>query len=280
MIDTVIYHKNCFDGVTAAYVVHRYCVQRRYPIPSFVAANYGDAPPDVRGSGVVIVDFSYHRHVLEEMARVSSSMLVLDHHKTAEDDLKGLPYAVFDMEKSGAGIAWDWFFVGKPRPWLVDCVEDRDLWRFKLPATKYQMAFIATVPMDFENWAQLFVMDPAVVAEKGGAIQSYITNYGIKAREHIVMMDIGGFWFPVMNLSYMNCSDHLNSLIDSSVFDRAASFFLRSDLKWQFSLRSEGDFDVSAIAKMYGGGGHKHAAGFELDQAGFNVIMKGLKESR
>jgi nanoRNase/pAp phosphatase (c-di-AMP/oligoRNAs hydrolase) len=31
-----------------------------------------------------------------------------------------------------------------------------------------------------------------------------------------------------------------------------------------FSLRSVGDFDVSAIAKIYGGGGHKNAAGFTV----------------
>lgn len=38
--------------------------------------------------------------------------------------------------------------------------------------------------------------------------------------------------------------------------------------RWQFklegcSLRSNGDYDVSAIAKASGGGGHKNAAGFE-----------------
>lgn len=30
------------------------------------------------------------------------------------------------------------------------------------------------------------------------------------------------------------------------------------------SLRSNGDYDVSAIAKAFGGGGHKNAAGFEV----------------
>ena len=30
------------------------------------------------------------------------------------------------------------------------------------------------------------------------------------------------------------------------------------------SLRSVGDYDVSAIAKTFGGGGHRNAAGFEV----------------
>jgi nanoRNase/pAp phosphatase (c-di-AMP/oligoRNAs hydrolase) len=32
--------------------------------------------------------------------------------------------------------------------------------------------------------------------------------------------------------------------------------------KIKFSLRSCGDYDVSALAKIFGGGGHKNAAGF------------------
>ena len=34
----------------------------------------------------------------------------------------------------------------------------------------------------------------------------------------------------------------------------------KNEVNW--SLRSTGDCDVSAIAKKLGGGGHKHAAGF------------------
>ena len=37
---------------------------------------------------------------------------------------------------------------------------------------------------------------------------------------------------------------------------------MRADGRWQFSLRSEGEFDVSAVAQQYGGGGHRNAAGF------------------
>jgi nanoRNase/pAp phosphatase (c-di-AMP/oligoRNAs hydrolase) len=35
----------------------------------------------------------------------------------------------------------------------------------------------------------------------------------------------------------------------------------------EFSLRSVGDFDVSEIAKSFGGGGHKNAAGFKVPRS-------------
>ena len=39
-------------------------------------------------------------------------------------------------------------------------------------------------------------------------------------------------------------------------------WYVDSAGKVRVSLRSEGDYDVSGIAKRYGGGGHKNAAGF------------------
>lgn len=45
----------------------------------------------------------------------------------------------------------------------------------------------------------------------------------------------------------------------------SASYCDRGDGKRSYSLRSLGDFDVSAVARMFGGGGHRNAAGFVVD---------------
>lgn len=263
----VIYHKDCFDGFTGAWVVSKYLDKlHRGEKVSFVPATYGDLPPDVKDKGVIIVDFSYSREVLDRMLEDSSSLMVLDHHKTAEEALKGFLHAVFNMNKSGAGIAWDWLFPGEKRPWLVNCIEDRDLWKFNLPLTKLQMAYIASLPMTMESWEELSQEDPEDVATYGRSILKYIENYGRKSIEHAVMRELGGYSFWIINVSYQNCSDHLDLMISMKDFDRAAYFFLRGDGKWQFGMRSRGDFDVSEIAKKYGGGGHKNAAGFTLDR--------------
>jgi hypothetical protein len=52
---------------------------------------------------------------------------LIDHHKTALEDLAGLPslHTFTDLERSGATLAWDYLFPDKPRPLLLGHIEDR-----------------------------------------------------------------------------------------------------------------------------------------------------------
>jgi hypothetical protein len=128
----ILFHANCTDGFTAAWVAWR-AFNRQADIHP---CSYGDPPPDVGGREVYVVDFSYPRPVLEEMAQRAAFLRVLDHHKTAEEALRGLPYCQFDMTRSGARLAWDYWHPGLPPPPLVAYVEDRDLWRWRSRAAK------------------------------------------------------------------------------------------------------------------------------------------------
>src|SRR3546814_771791 len=141
----------------------------------FHASSYSQEPPPVEVRDGIIVDFSYKRTVLQEKASIARSVLVLDHHKTAAEDLAGLPAApenyatwceqvetgdeptiaaLFDMDSSGAGIAWD-FFHDAARPPLVDYVQDRDLWRWALPYSREISAAISSADRTFDDWRQL-----------------------------------------------------------------------------------------------------------------------------
>jgi hypothetical protein len=292
-----IYHGNCADGFGAAWVVRRY-----FNIfgdgADFHPGVYGFDPPDVRGRDVVMVDFSYKRPVLDKLITgpgCAKSMLILDHHKSAAEDLAGIrapfgmgwkrhmdnvaqdtcegidgtPYALFDMERSGAGLAWDFFFSSEPRPKLIDTIEDRDLWRFKLPLTREIQATVFSYAYDFDLWDKL--MDEgqsergrATMAAEGRAIDRKMLKdiaelLGVATRE----MRIGGVVVPVVNLPYTMASEAAGKLAENAPF--AAAYFDRADAR-VFSLRSRGDSgaDVSAIAKAYGGGGHRNAAGFQV----------------
>ncbi len=269
-----IFHGNCADGFTAAWVVRKKMGDEGF---DFVAGVYGQPPPDVTGRDVIIVDFSYPRPVMEQIARDARSLLVLDHHKSAKEALAGFqeqfedtPFmdvtVVFDMERSGAGIAWDFFFPGQPRPRLVDRVEDRDLWRFKYPDTREIQAAIFSYPYTFENWdmleehAELFTER---LETEGRAIERKhhkdITELcAVVTRT----MEIGGHAVPVANLPYTLSSDAGHLLADGHPF--AACYWDTQDGR-VFSLRSRpGGADVSIIAMGYGGGGHANAAGFRV----------------
>ena len=106
-----IYHHGCMDGFGAAWVVWKNQKVLNQDVEiEYVSARYGDEPPPLlAGKHVIIVDFSYSRDALLEINEVAASMIVLDHHKTARANCEDLDFARFDMNKSGAIMAWEWF---------------------------------------------------------------------------------------------------------------------------------------------------------------------------
>lgn len=261
----IIYHDKCIDGFTAAWAAHTLTGDK-----VLLPASHGDEIPYVAGKRVAIVDFSYPRDLLLEMHEQAEELVVLDHHKTAEEDLRGLPFCVFDMNRSGAGLAWDHFSGGRKRPALVDYVEDRDLWRFQLPASRAINARISTVSQSMKNWSALARVldndsDRVQFAVEGAAILDHIDSYIEKMKRQARHVYVGGNRVPMVNAPYINTSELVGELAKGEVF--AVGWFQRADGKIQYSLRSRGDFDVSAVARSFGGGGHKNAAGFTLSAA-------------
>lgn len=263
---TVIYHDHCVDGFTAAW-----CAWRKLGNNvRYVAAQYGDAPPDCAGDDVLILDFSYPRAVLEELNRTAKSLLVLDHHKSAEAELAGLPYCQFDMTRSGAAMAEDHFYPEDGRSNLVGYVQDRDLWEWKLQDSREVSAYIATVYKGFSDWNMLWDdIECALpdVVRRGKAIlsaaEAHVQEQAPLARDVV----IGGHSVPTINATFA-ISELVGRIAEIAKIEGTAPFaagwFQKQDGQFVYSLRSRGDFDVSEVAKLYGGGGHKNAAGFTV----------------
>jgi oligoribonuclease NrnB/cAMP/cGMP phosphodiesterase (DHH superfamily) len=241
----------------------------------YVPCNYSDPPPDVRGKEVYIVDFSFKRDIMEKIIYEADRTVVLDHHKTAEEALKGLEeetvpqsIIVFDMNRSGAGLAWDYFFPDSSRPVLVDYIEDRDLWRFKLPHSKEINAFYQSFDINLETWIKELgprSNDPSVY-EEGKSLLRLESKYVKQICHNAYLKKIGNYIAPYVQTSVI-MSEVCDYLIKNYPGNYPFAFysFRRNDGKFQYGLRSRSDFDVSVIAKEFGGGGHKQAAGFELD---------------
>jgi nucleoside-triphosphatase THEP1/oligoribonuclease NrnB/cAMP/cGMP phosphodiesterase (DHH superfamily) len=275
----VIYHANCTDGLTAAWVALRALGEAEV-----VAAHYGTVPPNVAGRTVYIVDFSYDRPTMETLAAAACEVTILDHHKTAQAVLHGFgghyPNArvVFDMERSGAGLAWDYFHPNEPAPWLVEYVQDRDLWRWALPDSRLVSAGIDAVEHTLQAWDALARRTPAALAAEGAAIEPYRRRCIESACALARCFTIAGHVVPSANCSEMRfASDVAHALADCHPF--AATYWVRADGMVQFSIRSRTDgVDVSEIAQLYGGGGHRHAAGFEVEFSRFAEMMAGSSQ--
>lgn len=212
-----------------------------------------------------MVDFSYKRDVLSKMAVEAKTLLVLDHHKTAAEDLTPPPEyvdVVFDMDRSGAGITWD-YFHNTPRPALINHIEDRDLWRFKLEGTREIQAAVFSYPYEFEIWDRLMSMDTEILRQEGEAIErKHHKDVAELVKVTQRQMVIGGYEVPVANLPYTLTSDAGHLMAEGLAF--AACYWDTPEGR-VFSLRSHEDgVDVGEIAKQYGGGGHKHASGFRV----------------
>lgn len=296
-----IYHGNCADGFTAAWAVwKRFGEQFDYH-----AGIYQNPPPDVAGRDVVLVDFSYKREVMRGMrghgAGKARSVLVLDHHKSAAEDLGPQEgnfctqiadwtgsltwerhldnaaqdimegaidsvYCLFDMNRSGAGIAWDFFHGTDTRPKLVKYAEDRDLWRFALPFSREVNAYIFAHEYDFGTWsalANLIDDETDAVVRMGAAIEKkHHKDVRELANALKRRMVIGGHEVWAASLPYTLTSDAGHLMATGEPF--AACYWDTPEGR-VFSLRSTDEgLDVSEIAKQYGGGGHRNASGFRL----------------
>jgi uncharacterized protein len=256
-------HGGCRDGFCAAWVCKTALEAQD---PEFHEGYYGQAPPDVAGRDVVIVDFSYPLPEMQQIAKQAKSVLVLDHHVSAKEALASFAgdnvHVTFDMNKSGARLAWDHYFPGLGPPWLVAYVEDRDLWRFALKNSKEVNAWISVLPFEFDMWSYQSRHDAASAATQGGAVVAKMNQYVREVSKNARLVSFHDQVVPLVNAPQTDISELLDRLRQGHPF--AIGWWQRGDGKFQYSLRSK-DYDVSRVAKAYGGGGHRNAAGFESD---------------
>ncbi|HEU4684274.1 MAG TPA: phosphohydrolase [Nitrospira sp.] len=249
----VLYHAECADGFGAAWALWR-----RFPSARYVPVKHGNPPPDsLRGERVVIVDFSYGRQQLEALAGDTASLLVLDHHITAEKALAGLPYAYFDQKQSGAVLAWEWAHE-QPAPWLLEYIQDKDLWNWALPGSREINAAIASYPFDFEVWNRFSQKE---LEQEGRAILRYEQEIVSKLSAQAVLVEFQGVTVPSVQ----------SGVLTSQIGERLSAdhpfciIWHDRDGRRYYSMRSREDgTDVGAIAASFGGGGHVHAAGFSV----------------
>lgn len=282
MSDTVvIYHGGCSDGFCAAWLLHQH-----FPNAEFVPAHYRDEPPDVSRKHVYVVDFSYPRETLLRMYDDAASLVVLDHHKTAKKELEGLPFCVFDEDKSGARLTHEYIdrailgrtngFLSRPH-WLVLYTEDRDLWRWELDESRAINASLRSYPLDFDLWDDIASWDEdelePVIAEGNAILRSQQQIVDAKVQQaHVVKVDrpqvsIDNGWHFWSRWKVANATTLISETAQSLAEETGIGccWFEKPDGNRIYSLRAlkESNIDVSDVAKSFGGGGHAKAAGFE-----------------
>ena len=270
----VMYHASCYDGFGSAFAAwKKFGNDNTKYTPISYNGNY---PEGEKCDELYILDFSFDIGQLYHYYNCGAKKIILlDHHKTAEAKLT--PYIgkeswlhiEFDLKRSGALMSWD-YFHGKDPFWeddsrhrsLIRHISDRDLWQFKMSGTKEVHQALVSYPMDFELWD---TFDALSLMKEGGALLRMNDQMVNNICDKAYIKEIDGRNVPVVNTSiaWSEVGNKLLELYPTHPF--AASFTVfENNIMW--SLRSRSDFDVSAVAQKYGGGGHAQAAGFKTQR--------------
>ena len=287
----VIYHANCTDGFGAAFAAWKKLSDEAEYMPQ----NYGEASPDMwaekcRDRDVYILDFSFPKLVMDHIFKAANRVVWRDHHKTAFEmwcgkyergmqhdqigDIGSCEIDIFlDDNKSGALLAWEYFHPDTEVPMLIKHIDDRDRWQFKLDGSKELHAALASYrPWSFKRWNQLYEAEAwtyGMLKAEGAAIlraqDQTVQQIVGHARKSYIEHPRGGDndWVFVTGLA-VNSPVH-QSEVGHELANKSGTFglawYLDEDGDVRCSFRSNGDYDVSAIAKVFGGGGHRNAAG-------------------
>jgi oligoribonuclease NrnB/cAMP/cGMP phosphodiesterase (DHH superfamily) len=267
------YHAGCPDGFGAAWAVWR----AWGPAGEYRARGHDDGvrAQELAGDQVAFVDNAPSNAVLRQLADSAGLLVVLDHHVSAleryraEPDLERVLRARghlvrFDLEHSGAVLAWKHFHPETELPALLAYIEDQDLWRWKLPESEAVNATIYSHPRRLELWDELARTPLERLVEEGRPIARAQRIEVERALQLAHPITVGG-----QRLEAVNALFH-RALIGHELALRAAhrvscgAVYRLGGRRVDCSLYSIGDYDVAKIAMRYGGGGHRNAAGFHV----------------
>jgi oligoribonuclease NrnB/cAMP/cGMP phosphodiesterase (DHH superfamily) len=302
----VIYHGGCPDGIAAAWAVSQR--ESAEDDVKYHPGRFNEDPPDVTNQNVLFVDFTYTQNVMELLLKTAKSIRVLDHHKSAlylkNITDKKLSY-VLDMNRSGAQIAWDEMNPqsvpsSKSRPWFIDDIADRDLWRWELPNSKittramFGLDYYSSLTAFSEKISKLYnksyyTTELEVNADNYTELKAHVDNYD-------ELVSIGKTLLNEDERSYKNITKYAVDCICTSLTDPSVMWKCRvvecdgskkSEVgnrlvldgkcdfsviyqyniirdEWWLSLRalSSSNIDLTKIVKHFGnGGGHPKASG-------------------
>lgn len=267
----ILYHgNNCPDGFGAALAAWLFYGARA----EYLGLDHGDVRsladlPPLQGRAVYVLDFSFPPDVLRAIDERAARLVLLDHHKSAAEKLTGFACRCgvlhFDMNKSGARLAWEFFHPQQPLPALLRYVEDRDIWKWEFAESAGFLAALDMEAQDFARWQAIAAFGPQELArfiERGAAMDEKYRKLAADIARDALPLVFNGVAGLMVNAPGM-----FHSLVGDMLSAKSGSFALM----WsagakgiKVGLRAQRNFDCIALAESMGGGGHAQACGFRM----------------
>jgi oligoribonuclease NrnB/cAMP/cGMP phosphodiesterase (DHH superfamily) len=260
----VIYHGKCPDGFGGAWAAWKKFGAKAAYFPAFDRA----APPVVLKNKIVyIIDYTYDAPIIKKLLKDNIRVTAIDHHVSQLDAIKLTEKYSYDVNHSGAVLAWQYFHPGEKMPMLLRYIEDRDIWKWKVPHAREMLMLVDLTPFDFKAWSRLAkdIDNPhmhATYLKKGALLELHYRSLYEKLLPNAELVTFAGHKVYALNCPYYFADDLGHELaLKTKSF---SVLWSESGGRIRCSLRSTGKIDVSKIAKKYGGGGHKAASGFSF----------------
>ena len=271
-----IYHAGCPDGFGAAWAVWRtWGDEARY-----VPRGHDDPLRErqYRGATVVFVDIAPPVHSLRGLGEEARELIVLDHHVSSLKRISADPELLpglrsaghkihFDLEHSGAVLAWQHFHPDAEVPELLRYVEDQDLWRWKLPATRDVNAAVTATPRTFAAWEELAATPLEDLAAEGAPISRANHMDVERAVSHAHPISLGPHRVEAVNARVQRSQIGHELALRAAYGAPCGAVYRLTGRRVDVSIYSVGDFDVAELAATWGGGGHRNAGGFSVTLA-------------
>ncbi|MDR2328438.1 MAG: phosphoesterase [Comamonas sp.] len=283
----ILYHgRNCPDGYGAALAAWLFFSGNA----EFRGLDHGEIQTvddlgPLAGRTIYILDFAFGPELLAAIEAQAHKLVLLDHHKSAAEKLNGYQCTCgvvhFDMNKSGARLAWEFFFPKDPIPALVLHIEDRDIWRWQYPESGAFLAALDMEPRSFERWAEIAAFSPeqlsAFMARGGAMDEKYLKLCSdiAEGAQPLVFNGVAGLMVNAPGMFHSQVGDILAK--QSGTF---ALMWSASPKGAKCGLRSRSDFNCIPLAESMGGGGHAQACGFRMGVDRLPELLAGSLTAR
>lgn len=279
----VLYHgKGCPDGFAAALAAWLFYGGQA----EFRGLDHGEVNTladlvDVTGRAVYILDFSLPADLLAAIDERAQRLVMLDHHQSAADKLAGFACRCgvvhFDMAKSGARLAWEFFFPEREVPALVAMVEDRDIWAWQIEDSAAFLSALDMEEQDFARWSALAELQGDVLAAfmaRGQAMDEKFKKLADEIAEDAVPVVFNG-----ERGLMVNAPSAFHSLVGNLLSQQGGTFAVvwavNKKGAVKVALRSVRGYSVIPLAESMGGGGHAQACAFRMPVARLPELLSG-----
>lgn len=262
----VLYHKDCSDGFAGAW-----SAWKKFGNQAMYIATHPRTLPSkkIKNAYVYVIDNSLSLKDLELLRKQNCVITIIDHHEGSKNDILEADVHIFDSNHSGAMLAWKYFHPHKKIPRLITYIEDGDLWKFKFKETAYIQNMLRLDGFDFFAWDAFskkleHVKSRKEIIKNGKLIERYRKDLITASAKRAQLVLFEGHRVYAVN----EPTEAIRSEVAHILYERKGPFSIvwsvdENDLR--ISLRAKrGVFDVTKIAKKYGGGGHPAAAGIRL----------------